>query len=216
MNNIVKDKMQREIMVVSNKALFKDIKRETKFYKNKDANFEEIITESYEFMIRGHAEVDTSYKQPITYAVVINKDNNIFVYKRWWKDSNVWDMRFQSFLSFWIGGHIEREDEDSENLLKDALVREIEEELNIPEKDIISLDPIWYINDDSAILHEVHIWIAYIIRVSGNDFALLDWELENGEFVPFEELERMIESPEYELENWSNILFKPLKEILEN
>ncbi len=216
MNEIVQDKMAREIMVVANDKLFAHYERSTKFYSNDEHNFEWDILENYEYMVRWEAEENTLYKQPITYGVIINKENEIFVYKRGWKNSNVWDMRFQSFLSFWIGWHIEREDEDSENLLIDALVREVEEELNIPEKNLISVDAIWFINDDSAILHEVHIWIAYVVRVDNADYALLDGELENGEFISLEELEKMIESPEYELENWSKILFQPLKNILEN
>jgi hypothetical protein len=51
MNQIVKDKMQREILVVANKELFKKIQRNTKVYSG-EADFESIILESYEYMIR--------------------------------------------------------------------------------------------------------------------------------------------------------------------
>jgi len=82
MNQIVKDKMQREIMVVANKFLFNDVERESKFYNSIDVNFEEKILENYEYMVRGEAEVNFDYKQPISYATVINENKEIFVYKR--------------------------------------------------------------------------------------------------------------------------------------
>ncbi|MBT3729275.1 hypothetical protein HOF65_06275 [bacterium] len=52
MNQVVKDKMKREIMVVSNKAIFGDMNKETKFYLNSEVNFEKNILENYEYMIR--------------------------------------------------------------------------------------------------------------------------------------------------------------------
>jgi hypothetical protein len=52
MNQIVKDKMQREIMVVANDKLFANFPRETKYYENDEHNFEEAILENYEYMVR--------------------------------------------------------------------------------------------------------------------------------------------------------------------
>jgi predicted NUDIX family phosphoesterase len=67
MNNIVADKMKREIMVVSNKALFTENKKESRFYENDEIDFESIILNNYEYMVRGEAEVNFDYKQPIGY-----------------------------------------------------------------------------------------------------------------------------------------------------
>ena len=216
MNEIVQDKMLREIMVVANDKLFWNTTRETKYYENSEYNFEEIILENYEYMVRGQAEENVAYKQPIPYGVVINQDNKIFVYKRWGAWSNAWEARLHSQIAFWVGGHIEREDEDSDNLLKDALLREIEEEINIPASDIGSIEAIWYINDDTAPIHEVHFWVAYLIKVNNDNVALLDGELENGEFISVEDLEEMIQDENYKVENWSKTLFEPLKNILQS
>gem|GEM_PF-4577551 len=82
MNQIVKDKMMREIMVVKNDYLFQNTNRETKFYSNDEADFEDIILGNYEYMLRGEAEVNFDYKQPIPYAVVVDESNRVFVYKR--------------------------------------------------------------------------------------------------------------------------------------
>lgn len=214
MNNIVQDKMLREIMVVPNNALFKDIKRETKFYRNEEVNFEEIILEKYEFMVRGKAEENTSYKQPIPYAVLLDSDDNIFVYKRWWAGSNAWEARLHQKIAIWLGGHIEREDEDSENLLLDACLREVEEEVNIEKKFISEMTALWYINDETSEVSQVHIWICYILKTSSINYELLDWEINNWEFVSFERLIEMHESSEYDLENWSAIVIDFLKDYL--
>lgn len=214
MNQIVKDKMKREIMVVSNKAIFWDMEKESKFYNNDEVSFEKNILENYEYMVRGEAEVNFEYKQPIGYWIVINEDNKIFVYKRWWASSNAWDQRLHNKIAFWVWWHIEKEDEDLKNPISDSLVREIEEELNIKEEDVKSVEAIWYINNESDEVSKVHIWIAYIVKVQTSNFELLDWELDNWEFVTLSTLEWMINSWNYDVEVWSKIVFEPLKKYL--
>lgn len=88
MNQIVKDKMQREIMAVQNAFLFADIKRETKVYTPEEIDFEKIILKNYEFHTRGPLETNFDYKQPIPYGIVLNNKNEVFVYKRGGAGSN--------------------------------------------------------------------------------------------------------------------------------
>lgn len=214
MNQIVKDKMKREIMVVQNKKLFWEEKRESKFYLNSEVGFEKNILDNYEYMVRWDAEINLDYKQPIWYWVVLDEENRIFVYKRWWSQSNAWESRLHSKIAFWVWGHIEREDEDTINPISDSLIREIEEELNIKPENVISSEAIWYINDDRDEVWSVHIWVAYLVRISNNNFDLLDWELDNWEFVTLSTLEGMILSWNYDVESWSQILFEPIKNHL--
>lgn len=215
MNQVVKDKMMREIMVVRNDYLFQNVERKTKFYTHDEANFEDIILGNYEYMVRGEAEVNFDYKQPIPYAVVIDEENRVFVYKRWGAWSNAWDARLHSKISFWVWGHLEREDEDLENPLTDGLAREIQEETGIWESNVQSIEAIGYINDeDSGEVGKVHIWVAYVVRVHNTNVELLDGELENGEFVSIDELDAMIASGDYDIETWSHALYEPMKEYL--
>lgn len=214
MNQVVKDKMQREIMVVANKFLFDWVERESKFYSNSDVDFEDKILNNYEYMVREKAEKNFDYKQPIGYAVVINENKEIFVYKRGWADSNAGDSRLHNKIAFGVGGHIEREDEDLENPLNDSMIREIEEELNIPEKNIKSVEAIGYINNETDEVSKVHIWVAYLVEVKNDNFELLDWELDNWEFVDIHALEKMVYSDDYDTETWSRILFEPVKKLL--
>jgi predicted NUDIX family phosphoesterase len=47
-----------------------------------DTDFEDIIKNNFEYMKRAIAEENFNYKQPIPYAVVVDENNYIFVYKR--------------------------------------------------------------------------------------------------------------------------------------
>ena len=207
------DKMLKHIMVCENDKLFEWIKRETKIYTNDDIDFEKRVNDIFEYMVRWRAEEDFDYKQPLPYWVVINEDNKIFVYKRWWSGSNNWEARLHSKISIWVGGHIDKWDFE-ENILRNTLIREIEEEINIKENDIKSVDIIWYINIDDWDVAEFHLWLAYLVRVNNTNIELLDGELDNWEFVSFDTLEAMVQSWNYDLEKWSQILLKPLKNIL--
>jgi predicted NUDIX family phosphoesterase len=94
------------------------------------------------------------------------------------------------------------------------LIREIEEELNIKPENIKSAKAIWYINNEGDEVSQVHIWVAYLVEVKNDNFELLDWELDNWEFVSLENLEKMVYSDDYNTEAWSKILFEPIKKIL--
>ncbi len=142
MNDVVQDKMKREIMAVQNTFLFADIERKTKVYACDEMDFEAIILKNYEFLVRGPLETNFDYKQPIPYGIVVNNENKIFVYQRGGAGSNAGDARLHNKIAIGVGGHIEREDETSSNLLRDALVREVEEEIGISKKDITEVFPI--------------------------------------------------------------------------
>lgn len=213
MNQVVIDKMQREILVVPNEKLFENIERKTTVYSGEN-DFESIILESYEYMVRGEAEINFEYKQPIPYAIVLNEHNEIFVYKRWWSGSNAWESRLHEKIAIWVGGHIEREDEGSENILKDSLVREIEEELNILPENILEAFPVWYINSEEDEVSKVHLWIAYIAKVKDSQFELLDGELDNGEFVNYEKLMEMCHSWDYDVEAWTMLIAPEIQKYI--
>jgi predicted NUDIX family phosphoesterase len=214
MNQVVRDKMKRKIMVVNVGVLFWDFLRESRFYDSGEHDFRSIVLDHYEYMIRWEAEVDYMYKQPLPYAAIIDEENRVFVYKRWWSKSNAWESRLHEKISFWIWGHVELEDENNKDLLRDSLIREVEEEINITAEQVGSVNLVWYINDDSNDVWKVHFWVFYIVRVKTSSFDLLDWELDNWKFLTIDVLEQMIHSWEYDLETWSEIAFPHLKIFL--
>lgn len=214
MNQVVKDKMAREIMVVPVSALFSWFSRESRFYGSSEYDFKEVIINNYEYMLRWEAEENESFKQPLPYGAIVNDNNDIFVYKRWGTGSNAWESRLHEKISFWVWWHIELEDENSVEILEDALVREVEEEIDINNEQVKSVSLVWYINDDSNDVGKVHFGVFYVVKVHTSNFDLLDGELDNGEFVSIQQLENMIASDQYDLETWSEIAFPALKNML--
>ena len=215
MNQVVQDKMMRQIMVIKNNIVFANIDRTTGFLDVGSLNFEDLLLQNYEYMQRGIAETNFEYKQPIPYGVVRDTSTNkIFLYKRGGSGSNAGDARLHSKISIWVGGHIEKDDRVSDNIMVDCLRREIQEEMGISEDLIQSVSLIWGINDDSNEVGKVHFWLAYLVDVSTQDFALEDGELEKGSFMSIEEIGTMIASWEYDVETWTKILFEPLKAYL--
>jgi predicted NUDIX family phosphoesterase len=214
MNQIIADKMKREVMVVNNTALFSDVKRESKIYSTNESDFETKILNNFEFMVRGPAEENTDYKQPITYAIVLNEKNDLFVYIRGGKDSAAGDVRLHEKLSIGVGGHLEREDEEVENPLRDCLARELDEEISLKEKNITEIFPIGYINDDRNPVGEVHIWVSYIIKTKHFNPVMEDGELASGEFVSYEKLREMMESWNYNVETWTELLAPEIEKYI--
>jgi len=208
------DKMDVQIMVVKNSNLFEKYKRETRFYSWNEFDIEKIVLENFEYMRRWDAEVNFDYKQPITYSVIVNKNDEIFVYKRWWKLSNNWEYKLYDKIAIWIWWHIDKE-KYIENPIKEWLLREVEEEIWLKGKDINLVEAIWFINNEENELNQVHIWAVYIIKINDeNNIKLLDWELEKWNFVTVLEYEEMINSWEYDIEPWSKILLEPIKKYL--
>jgi len=207
------DKMLKHIMVCENEKLFKWIKRETKLYTNEDMDFEKRVNDTFEYMVRWRAEEDFDYKQPLPYGVVIDENNRIFVYQRWWAWSNNWESRLNNKISFWVWWHIDEWD-FTKDILRNTLKREIEEEINIKEKNIKSIEILWYINIDNWKVEEVHFWLAYLVKITNSNVELLDWELQNWEFINIDTLEEMSKSWKYDIELWSKILLEPLKKYL--
>jgi len=203
-----------QIMVVKNSNLFENYKRETRFYSWNEFDIEEIVLENFEYMRRWDAEVNFDYKQPITYSVIVNKNDEIFVYKRWWKLSTNWEDKLCDKIAIWIWWHIDKE-EYIENPIKEWLLREVEEEIWLKWKDINLVEAIWFINNEENELNQVHIWAAYIIKINDeNNIELLDWELEKWNFVTVLKYEEMINSWKYDIEPWSKILLEPIKKYL--
>lgn len=214
MNQIVKDKMQREIMAVSNAVLFADIERTTKVYTRDEIDFESIIEKNYEFHIRGPLETNFEYKQPIPYGIVLNNKNEVFVYKRGGAGSNAGESRLHDKIAIGVGWHIEREDEMSTSLLRDALIREVEEEIGIHTADISEVFPIGYVNYEEDEVNQVHLWIGYIVKLSWGEISMTDGELAKGEFKTLSELKAMIVSGDYDVEFWTQMLTPEIEKYI--
>jgi len=214
MNQIIQDKMKKEVMVVANTALFANTERESKVYSSQEADFEKQILENYEFMVRGEAEENRAYKQPIPYSIVLNEKSEIFVYIRGGAESAAGDTRLHEKLSIGVGGHLEREEEGLQNPLKDGLTRELEEEIGLTVENITDIFPIGYINDDRNEVGEVHIGVSYVVKTQNFSTTMKDGELAHGEFMSYEVLTQLAQSGKYNVETWTELLLPVLKEYI--
>ncbi len=207
------NKMLRNILVVKNDILFANFDRFNWF--SSEFWYEDIILKHYEFMVRWEAEVNFDFKQPIPYAVIIEQwTDKVFVYKRWWSNSKAWETRLHDKISFGIWWHIEPCDENcSDNILTYSLKREIEEELNLKEEDIVSVELWWFINDDSNEVWKVHFGVFYKVYVKNSIVSLNDWELANWEFIEVLKIKDMVNSWDYDVETWSKIIFDEITKI---
>jgi predicted NUDIX family phosphoesterase len=163
----------------------------------------ENINDTCHVMRRGDAEEDSSYKQPIPYAL-IKRGNEIFVYERL---KGAGETRLHNKLSLGVGGHM-NDIEDAKNfteLMLENLYRELEEELIISTTIEPELKVIGLINDDSDEVGQVHLGILVVLEVHKDTLvSVRETEELAGKFISLDKLK----VPEvYErLENWSKIV----------
>lgn len=148
-----------------------------------------------------NAEINTDFKQPIPYAV-IRRGSELFMYERL---SGGGESRLHNKLSLGAGGHMNPiEDVSFEEVLSINLSRELEEELDITDKNM-KLTPVGLINDDFEEVSKVHIGILTLIDVAvESDVFVREVDQLAGSWITLAELQ---EKSVYErLETWSQIV----------
>ncbi|MEM4396188.1 MAG: NUDIX domain-containing protein [Candidatus Woesearchaeota archaeon] len=194
-----------KIVVVKKEILLKNY-----FNGFKEANFfdyQSIILKNYEFLDRSVAEVNPNYKQPIPYGIIINPENRVLLYKRGNKNYN--EKRLAEKYSIGIGGHIDQEDleNNNENFLEFALMREIQEEIKLEKESIQKVELIGYINDDSNDVGKVHFGLVYLIKINFSTIIPNDDEIIFFDFKDVKDLEQYTDK----FETWSLICYEYLK-----
>lgn len=194
--NMLKEKYgDEEVLVVPVKYNFK-------FIKN---GYRDIhLINMLEFKKRHEVEYNPSYKQLIPY-VIIKKDNKLFGTTRLAKSG---EARLVNKISLGIGGHINPCDYNGGHLfttLKNALVREITEEVITPIylTKILPLGLIYH--DDNNGVSSDHIGVAYLYETS-EDVEVREKDKLSGKFYTLEELNKSSDN----LEDWSLIVLKKL------
>jgi predicted NUDIX family phosphoesterase len=160
---------------------------------------------------RGPAEKDPSLKQIIPYCLVM-QDGKILIYQR---GKTGGEERLKSLWSCGIGGHINPIDSKDENApftrasLKKALLRELAEEISLPEGEV-TFTTAGLINDDSNSVGEVHLGLVEIAEVPKGPISANEEAISNIKLVSPEELVKQTEN----LESWSQIVAANIKDIL--
>lgn len=191
------------IVTVPNAALFPEGAHPEGFIPHEESDLRSVILENFDYTRRGDAEVDFTMKQPISYAVIRNEEGKIFAYQRGSKRTEFHETRLAGKWACGIGGHIEAEDEETGDILADSLRRELEEEITL-HGNILSIEPIGYINSEKDEVSKVHIGVLYVITT---DSKTAEWseEVVNEGFYTAEELEEMMNNPETVWEEWTRI-----------
>lgn len=156
------------------------------------------LDESF-FVDRPDAEVDTTIKQVIPYAV-IKSNNEYLVYKRTKRGG---EGRLHENLSIGVGGHINPQDaidDDPGTALALAMARELEEELAWPDNPYIDTDVIGVIYDPTNDVGKIHFGVLILCTIEGtrpvineNSLADINWYTKEN----IMELDN--------LENWSKL-----------
>lgn len=193
-----------QIVVVPTEKIFPDGEQFEGFLAHEDRDITSIILDSFHYMRRGDAEVDPNFKQPIGYAVIRNLDGDIFLYQRGSKRQEFHESRLAGKWACGIGGHIEAEDEETGDILTDSLLRELEEEVTL-DGNILSVEPIGYINSLKDEVSEVHIGILYVITTDAQMITGSE-EVVNEKFYPLSQIQDIIDDPEKEVEEWTRIV----------
>lgn len=198
------------IMVMNREKLFQE-RHFIGYMSVSEYNYMPLILNNFEYMRRWNAEIDPNYKQPIPYCVVINPETKkIFVYKRTGAWSNWGESRLYDKYSWWVGGHVDKSDVESDDLVYDALLREIEEEINLK----LTSEPklVGFINLE----HDVqiyHIWVMYIVETT-QELVWNEWEIALHSFMSLEEAENLLQNPDVVVEDWSVVALQWIKEYL--
>lgn len=160
---------------------------------------------NHSFVARSEAEEDPSLKQLIPY-IVVTCEGRVLQYRR---GSGSGETRLLKKRSLGIGGHINDED----GLGKDfdaaayerALLRELEEELNLPSSFHFSQIKPWaLLNDDSNAVGEVHLGVVHQCELLSDEVTAREEAIAELGFFSHEELQQHVE----EFESWSQIVIQ--------
>lgn len=202
-------KEDKQILVVERDTLFSE--DYFKGFKNHfDKDYESIILSNIKSMRRGDAEIDPTYKQPIGYMLIVNpKEKKVFAYQRSSEDKNYGEKRLQGKWSWGVGGHIEAYELKEENPIKESMKRELSEEIEIL-GNVLNTKVLGYINYDGDEVSKAHFGILYLTEIDG-DARPKSAEMFVGKLVDINELEKICNSKDCEVEAWSRISLEPLK-----
>jgi predicted NUDIX family phosphoesterase len=144
------------------------------------------ILDHMEFRARDILEEDPNYKQVIAQVVLKYKDR-YFLHRQCKRSEG----RLNSLCPLPVGGHIEEFDlVDGKDVIMEALVREMNEEVNTS-ANIVGDEflGVIYIEDGNPVNY-VHIGFVYVFELDSDDVHVREEGLENIGFVDMEYLKK--------------------------
>ncbi len=205
------NKLEIPILAVKKDLLFETHEFEG-FCSHVQHNLEEKILAHGEFIIRGDAEQDPTYKQPICHIAIVNvARGEVYAFQRASKAADVTETRLHGKWSLGVGGHIDVVDRHASNPLHAALQRELAEEVTI----VNGSEPFLYgyINNNSVEVDRYHLGVLYILEADGARHH--ESSSVQGAMLPFSKIEEMCKEHPESFEYWSIIMLEPLRAYFE-
>jgi predicted NUDIX family phosphoesterase len=196
---------QEQVYVVPRAALFPDGEAPHGFAKADDAMFRRIY-ERGAFAEREPVEHDPKLKQIIPYAVVV-RDDHVFLFRRSDKGG---EKRLHGLRSIGVGGHVNPV--DSDDVVFDALRRELEEELHLPggwDAQVVGI-----VNNDRTSVGAVHVGVVARVEAGPGDVRIREDDMMSGSFVSRAELLDLHAQERDSFEGWSALLLDRCDEVL--
>jgi len=157
-----------------------------------------LILDNHSFIDRDEAEHDYTRKQPIPYVAVRHGDSYLML-RRTKRQS---ESRLHDKLSLGIGGHINPGEEGGEeDIIMNALRRELEEEVHIHHP--TGLKFAGFINDESNNVSKVHLGLLFIMETDDRGYEVREKDMMTAEWVRLEGLGEHYEK----FETWSQIVY---------
>lgn len=164
------------------------------------------------FLRRSELEIDPSFKQIIPYAIIsykeperseVQQSQSYYLFRRTSKQT---EKRLHNKFSLGAGGHMNPDNsvETKEQYLIDELKRELFEEVRLLNGcQIVNIEFIGFINDDTIPVGRVHIGLLYNIRVSNKEVYINETDKMTADWIGRSGLAELYDG----METWSKIIF---------
>jgi predicted NUDIX family phosphoesterase len=157
-----------------------------------------LIRKHHQLVDRAPAEIDNSLKQIIPYAI-IRFDDQVYLVKRSKRQA---EARLHDLYSIGLGGHISESLDDTSDVIRAALARELEEEMDITGPSQTKY--VGIINDDTTDVGKVHLGILHEVLLEGNYCRIREKENMTGNWCAIPSLANYYDA----MESWSQIVCK--------
>jgi predicted NUDIX family phosphoesterase len=157
-----------------------------------------LIREHHQLVDRAPAETDSSLKQIIPYAI-IRFGHQVYLVKRTKRQA---EARLHDLYSIGLGGHISESVDETSDVIRAALARELEEEMNISGPSQAKY--VGIINDDTTDVGKVHLGILHEVLLEGDYCRIREKENMTGNWCEISALGNHYDA----MESWSQIVSK--------
>lgn len=158
------------------------------------------------FAPRDEVEDDPDLKQIIPYALVA-RGTRVFCFQRTDKGG---ERRLYGLRSVGVGGHVNPQ--DGADVVRDALAREVEEELRLAPGWRMELKGL--LNDDTTSVGSVHVGIVAVVEPVSGVVEVREDDTMSGSFMSRNDLKELHARERGSFESWSALLLDRLDEVL--